>query len=794
MGYPVSGSSSRLGYVLTVSSVVAALCSGVAGAQTSDVALEEVIVSAERRETDLQKTPISIVAIGSEKIADIGANDLRELAQFVPNLNVTPAQFYGNAAPKINIRGIGAGAGFGIAEDRAVGLYVDGMFFPRILGALLGTTDIERVEVLRGPQGTLFGRNTTGGAVSYHTVKPSLAGFSGYVDAKAGSLNERSLSAMVNVPLSGSWAMRAQAANLSRDGYVKRGKTDMGGVDDQVARLAFRGTPNDDLTIDAAFSYTKARSNGEPQVVSSFKVNESGRLASYFGALSLQLEQVPASQGGGRLVADDPRILVGKFRAANLCGLDDKNPLTMSGKGGLCDTYRDNHLTSASVKVAYDISDNLQFSALTGLLDGATDSRTDGMWSGSYARDFSQSFQSFQHEMQVTWSSPKWQAVGGLIYFTDNANEREYTTESWLSTYTDPTWRARVLTGANRERRYETYVGNTKSAALFGQATYSFTDKIEATVGLRRTQDSKNAEIRLIPTPDDARNRFGAGKHNWGATDYRVSLNFKPTDDIMLYASRSKAYKAGIFNDSAIELGPVKPTPEIMPVTFIDPEELISHEIGLRSEWFSHRLRLNLSLYDQEWTNRQNQRGITDPASNIIVIITENQPDVSSRGVEMDFIVAATDSLTVSGALGTIDAKQKGNPGFIFDGVPDLTWQLGLEHRLALPWGGAIRSSLNYAWREATYTSNTDATSATGPVSVDFNPSYGLLNGRFTYTPDSGTWSAALYVQNLLDKYYSYSRFGSTTGFYMGTNNGSSIRTIVPGMPRTVGLQLRYNF
>ena len=500
------------------------------------------------------------------------------------------------------------------------------------------------------------------------------------------------------------------------------------------------------------------------------------------------------SQGGGPLVTNDPRLKIGGYSAPAYCVLDDKDPMTMGPKGGLCDTYRDSDLATASVKFAYEMTDHLQFSSLTGVLDGSHSARTDAIWNGAYARDFDQSFQSFQHEMQLTWTSDKWNAVAGLIYFTEDADEKEYTTEQVLSSYTNPASRDRVLSGPNIERRVETYVMNTKSVALFGQATYSMTDKFDVTLGLRRTQDKKSAQIQLIPTVDDIRNRSGTGEESWGATDHRLALNYKATDDVMVYATRSKAYKAGIFNDSSIEIGPVTVAPQIMSVSFIEPEELVSHEVGLRSEWWDRRVRLNLSLYDQEWTNRQNQRGIVDAASGITVIITENQPDVSSRGAELDFMIAATDSLTVSGAVGTIKAEQKNNPGFILEGVPERTWQLGVEHRFDVPWGGVIKSSLNYAWRGAVYSTNTQAVDATGPASVEYNPDYDVLNGRVTYTPDSENWSAALYARNILDEYYTYSRFGSTGGFHTGTNNGSSIAASYPGMPRMVGVQLRYNF
>ena len=200
-----------------------AASTGAFAAETT--ALEEIVVTSERREMELQDTPMSVMALSAEGLEAKGVDNLMELADFTPNLSIKGGRTGGNNAPVFSIRGIGGGGG--ATGERGVALYIDGIYVPRTSGSIFKVFDIERSEVLRGPQGTLFGRNSEGGAIRLFTRQPTNE-FDAYVRGTLGNYDQ-DISAMVNVPIGDNLAIRAQAAYLDEEGYVTRATQDLGG-------------------------------------------------------------------------------------------------------------------------------------------------------------------------------------------------------------------------------------------------------------------------------------------------------------------------------------------------------------------------------------------------------------------------------------------------------------------------------------------------------------------------------------------------------------------------------------
>src|SRR5690242_18410702 len=199
--------------------VAAALATVVVAVPVAAQQLEEIVVTAERRETQLQDTPISLVALTEEALQSKGIEDVMDLSDFTPNLSIKAGRTGGNNAPVFSIRGIGGGGG--ATGERGVALYIDGIYVPRTSGSVLKVFDIDRAEVLRGPQGTLFGRNSEGGAIRLFTKQPSQQ-FEAYIKGTIGNFEQRNLSGAVNVPLTDKFAVRAQAAYLDEEGFVDR--------------------------------------------------------------------------------------------------------------------------------------------------------------------------------------------------------------------------------------------------------------------------------------------------------------------------------------------------------------------------------------------------------------------------------------------------------------------------------------------------------------------------------------------------------------------------------------------
>ena len=227
-------------------------------AQSSGAALDEVIVTAQRREEDLQSTPISVAAFSSERLRDLNVQDPRALAEFVPNFSIGNGTGRSGDIAALSIRGVNE-ALLSIVADPAVGIYIDDVYFGRPQLSFLKLIDVERVEILRGPQGTLFGKNSTGGAVRYMTRRPELGEMSGYLSTTVGDFGHLDVGGAVNLPLSDELAIRLKAASLRRDGYVDR--LDDGGAlgaeDAVYGSVQLRWQPSDRLDLNVSMDYSQ---------------------------------------------------------------------------------------------------------------------------------------------------------------------------------------------------------------------------------------------------------------------------------------------------------------------------------------------------------------------------------------------------------------------------------------------------------------------------------------------------------------------------------------------------------
>ena len=296
------GSAAVCGSVMVLGSVAMLAGSQQATAQQ----LEEIVVTSERRETNLQDTPISVISFNSEQLESAVVRDLFDISAAVPNLNINPGRGSGPAAPGFNIRGVGNGG---------VALYIDGIYFPSTSRSALRTSDLESLEVLRGPQGTLFGRNSTGGAVRVFTRKPTDT-FEGDVSVQLGNYNQADFEGRVNIPLSDNVFVKGELSRLTRDGYVERfgvsgDQSELGNVDDTIGSLALRWIPNERVTVD-------------------LKVSNQG-LFFHYRELNRQL----VATGQSELVDNDPRIVRDDYTNSGFCFLFDNDPTSFESA---CDT------------------------------------------------------------------------------------------------------------------------------------------------------------------------------------------------------------------------------------------------------------------------------------------------------------------------------------------------------------------------------------------------------------------------------------------------------------------------
>jgi len=799
-------------------------------ANEGDPVAQDIIVTAERRATSLQNTPLSILAVTSETIAAKGIKDLQDLSRFTPNLSISPTRGGGNSAANFVIRGISGGGG--ATGERGVGLYVDGIFMPRTSGAVLRVIDVDRVEVLRGPQGTLFGRNSTGGAIRIFSKQPSDQ-LEGSVQATVGNFDHYDLIGMLNLPVSNGIAIRAQGAYLHQDGYVSRGNQMLGKQENFIGRVQMRVELTPSITATAGFLYDNSKSNATPWVFKEFDMNPGieGLIQGGYGDL---INDAFKKAGQAPLAAyNDPRLVKGPYQAPDICLMDNFNPDYSSA----CDQYSNDEFWQADLNVGWEISDKVKLQSVTGYSKLKHTAVTDWELIGAEMRYENVNSKVFYQELQLNASlfNDKVDLVTGGSYFHEFSNTpgdslypgayilNRRTTSNYQGV--SGSYSAPAFTGTPADSDgglYYRSISYTRqksdSWGVFASATWHITDTLNFTGGLRQAWDHKDyLQTRYAPpaTTYQAPDFIAAPGTNattvtagapFKALDYRATIDFHPTKNVMAYATISKAYKAGAFSYTILgwtlannATGPAQ-SATIQP---IPNEEVVNYEAGLRMTLFDGRLRLNPTVFIMDWTNRQaavrvnctiGAPGCPSVGFNIQL---QNQGDARIKGFELDGQLSITRNLTIDGSLGLTDYELKNQPAgvtHLYPDVPTPTYNLGANYTLNGGFGKAT-FNLNYAFvgKQSVYP---DDTADSGYIL----PSYGLVNARLVVSPSAVPVTISVYANNLFDKVYaSYAqKFGG--GFWdSGAGTGPALPpryalSEVRGRPREVGLTMKYAF
>jgi iron complex outermembrane recepter protein len=785
---------------------------GIASSQS----LEEVVVTAERREMALQDTPISIIALSSETLERKGIEDISDIALFTPNLAINGSRGYGNNQPTFSIRGISGGGG--ATSERGVALYIDNIYVPRTNGSVFKVFDIERVEVLRGPQGTLFGRNSTGGAIRLFTKQPSNE-FESYLRGTLGNFDRQEISGMVNVPVSDRFAVRAQAAYLSEDGYVKRGSQDLGSSKDWLARLqgAFDFTDNVKLTVGAL--YSKSESDGSPGDFETFDMSPGlieGNFADWLSdALVLANPSLPPEQA--RLAPlNDPRVVLDDYTMPDFCLIDDFDP----DWDAACEQVNDNEYYQLDAKIDWKLSENLTLTSTTGGAQLDHVGITDWQLLGTESRPDDVESKVFYQELQFNAGmfDGKLDLVTGLNYFYEDAsaagvtvNRRGTSTFSPVTGMGSPGDPMFPALPANSDRGLF-FSGDTdtqqksNSFGWFNSATWHATDKLNLTVGARLAHDKKEYTQTRFPTNGDGFVPAVGGSttvstdDSWTEVDWRGTLDFHFTDDVMSYLTASKAYRAGQYSYVINAMGTGAEQSEL--IDPIPPEEVQNYEIGLRGTFFDGRLRVNPTFYFMEWSSRQAARQIVCgppdcPIGFRIQIVDSG--DVDIQGFELDTQFAVTDRFSLDGSFGYNDDDVKdpvANTGpNVFPEQPSPSYNFGATYALPLANNGNLAFNVNYA-----YVGEQETHPTIGTDSSYLLPDYNLVNARIQWVSASGRNVISLFGNNLSDEHYATyaTRFGG--GFWdHGSGAGEaaplrSARSVVRGRPREYGITIQHNF
>jgi iron complex outermembrane receptor protein len=669
------------------------------------VALEEIIVTAQRREESLQQTAIAVTAISEDALEDVHAQSLADLSRLAPN-----AQFGGGAGGNsLYIRGIGQQQP-GILSDPGSALYVDGVYRPHVVANSVNFGGVQRIEVLRGPQGTLFGKNAVGGSVNIITATPGDA-LNGDVGVEFGSRNRQRHSGSISMPLVQDQLGATLAVERNtQDGSVRNLQTgeSQSDTDYTTARASLQWKLAEDLTFTLRGDATKQDEVG-PGV----------KLIGSLPAAAFIVADPYASQGtaatynyakdrGVSLTFDWANVGPGAFKSITAYRDFRHNFATDSDSSPL-DLYA-NSLEDRD----HFVSEELQYNA------SQLDDRL--KWTvGLFYMD----------ETSFDASHPRLGAIGLLL---DNATDLQ-----------------------------------TRSVAAFGQATYSFTDQLSATLGLRYSRDKKEVDFTSYNLGLSSVEIDEHQNKSWSAMTPKLTLQYQPTADLMFYGTASKGYKAGGYNGA--------PTNANGFLSF-DPEYLWNYEAGMKSEWLEHRLRLNLTGYRMEYTDIQI---LFNENSNIYVA---NTGDARVNGAEAELTLLATPALLFNASYGLNDFKYTrlvAGSNVKADGQisrsPKNSATGGFQYTLDLGGAGSLAMRSDYSWRSKIYfdAQNSEA------VAQD---AYGLWSARVTYQPSSKGWEVYAYGVNLADKYYHAD----------AADQAPLSQYISPGAPREVGAGFKVNF
>ena len=708
--------------------------------------LEEIVVTAQKRETSLQSTPIAVTAFGQDALDDIGAINIQDLIEAVPSLHTSRDS---NGAVQITLRGITSTNNTELG-DPAVSFNVDGIYMARPQAASALMFDVERVEVLRGPQGTLFGRNSPAGAINLVTKKPGQE-MEGSVGVLVGDYGRYLLQGAVTTPISDTFSLRFSGMTEKRDSFNTPGSgTPVSVADDEMpdtrddlaGRVSALWKPSNELSWLLTFDYLN-----------------SGSLP------ALAIES-----------ATGPKV-------SDIRTRDVEGPSTF-----------DMDTTSLRSKIDWNFSDSVGLSYLTSFNSLETE-RFTRVGGNQYAyRDN----ESTTHEIQLKSIDPsaKLEWIVGAFYFKEkNITDFQVTT---------------FPTGGIR---FDQPDRTSEAQAVFGQATYHMTDQLGLTLGIRQSEDEKEdvggenqdcgapfpfggnpanwffpedlgtgeAE-RVCALPDGA--DPNTRKNDWSATTWRVQVDYD-AGGAFYYGSISTGYKAGGFGDATS--------------ADYDEENLINYELGIKADLMDGRLRLNSALFFSDYEDLQvsSVEGSGDP-NGAAAAVTRNAGEAEITGLEVEFIWLPTDNSRIQGFVAYMDAELTSFPGAVdsafggaadaFDAsgntlpyTSDLSASVAYDVDIEVGDGAILRPRLSVSWRDDYW-----MRAVNRPV-VDLQDSHTIVDASLRYTSADERWSAEVFGKNLTDEEVAISADSVGPG-------GNNLLEYTYKPPRIWGVRFDYNF
>jgi iron complex outermembrane receptor protein len=791
--------------------LIAAICfSFFVGILSSDKALaqreistgiEEIVVTAQKREENLQDVPASVSAMDAAALEKAFARDLMDVAGVSPNLIIDPV--LGNGTAAISIRGMQM-SDVEKSFDPAVAVYQDGIYLATSTGALLNVWDADRVEVLRGPQGTMFGRNTIGGLVHVIRSKPT-GELGGKINFTISEDDQEDIKALINLPamLNGTLATKISAMSISGGGYFNnptRG-TSEGDADVEAYSLSALWNPTENLQVHLIYDDINDQSNVRPTTC----FNGVADLFPAVGQPRSECNQAISS------------FHYNTFHSTEMTASVEVEAITLN--------------------VEYDINENNKLVVVYGSREMEETSLQEFDNSAldlfRVSRPQTEEQESLELRLETNYSWGK-TTVGAFLW------ESEY--DAWQTTW--------FFGGFNDSPRT---LHSTENTAFFAQVDYDLSDKMTLTFGGRWIDEEKSMcqvftgrdatgtetfyanwpgeEAGVTKTAPDARYAI----KSWGACDSSISASavneytdpatgqtktfagteswddFTPkvgitydTDNGMVYASYSEGFRSGGFNGRATGANNAGP---------YDPESVESIEVGFKSIWADNTLQINGAIFSVDYTDKQEDVILPGTDGAVTLTVVQNAAAVSIDGFELETLWVPSPGLTLTANLGILDASYDSytvldgvgnnldNSGLDLRRAPEMTLSLGALYEHALTNGDYLVTSFNYRWKDdyciaANNKYNTANYSGNNPAC---NNAFGILDASLSY--ESENWRLSLYGKNLTDEIYNL-YFLDVAAFYSAASPTDSSAVYNAGLwsqgtvnrPKNFGVELEFRF
>lgn len=710
----------------------------------------EIVVTAQRRAESLQEVPISITALSGETLRKAGIQDTESLATLTPGLLVQRS-----VVGKISIRGVG-NENYTIAGDPGVAVHSDGVYVARAAAGLFDLFDIERVEVLRGPQGTLYGRNATGGVINVIPNKPG-KDFAAAASGEVSNYQGYRIDGMMNVPLADDLAVRVAFLRYKRGGFTfntnaaaqARGFGELDNKDVWAVRGQIGTTGGSPFEMRATVEYLDDNSNLPPYKY----LNRPTAL--------------PTSDFGGGAQAFTPRFL----RTVNQ-GYELAIPGFTRGVGTDEDVFKSRQL-GVGLHLKYDFG-SVALSSITGYRSTQFNWLNDGDGADIFYVNYIQQDDTdqFSQEVQLTGGGDRLEWLVGGYYFSESGKSfiaLPFTFGAGLPFYIS-------IDGT----------ASTDALAAFGELRWKPTDRLKITVGARYSDEKRKTKYRYeinFGPPVTVVNQDLSGKFN--AFTPRLVVNYEAADDINIYASATRGFKSGGFNLLAIQPG-------------FAPEKVWTFEGGLKTQFLDRRVTLNANIFYSKYDDIQ-----VGQIVNLSSVLT-NAAKATLKGAEVEFSARPTDQFELGATLAYLDAKYDnfctGDPtkptapistgctaanpiqlgGNRFPRAPEWTLTGTAAYTIPIAEGGlTLRGDVRYQ-------SKTFFTQFNRPEIAQ--PGYTLVNARLTYNAPGGRYSFGGFVNNLFDKTY------FTEVLESGAFNPQLVAQAYVGAPRTYGVTAGFRF